>query len=217
MWRAYSSLDTGLKQTGRSTLPPPDRFIFAHTSNAYWRDYAKMNQYILHAAFPGMGLEFAQDWEDRMNTYRPWVMDRVVFADRAAAMKGQSFLNTARYAAQAFNLPGSANWWAPVRGNVVEFTGMRKEVGRGTTHKPVITYVSRQGWGRRMLIQEDHEKLVAALKRLEREHGYEVNIVKMDLLTREEQFRLASRTTVGFGIPSLPSLYLTYFIRHCRS
>jgi len=38
------------------------------------------------------------------------------------------------------------------------------------------------------------------LRRLERENGYEVNIVAMDKLTREEQIKLAARTTIMMGV-----------------
>jgi hypothetical protein len=74
-------------------------------------------------------------------------------------------------------------------------------VGRGTTDKPVITYISRQDWGRRMLIREDHEKLVEELYNLRDNYGYEVNVVSMDKLSRVEQLQLAARTTVCNNIP----------------
>lgn len=63
--------------------------------------------------------------------------------------------------------------------------------------RDVITYVSRQQWGRRMLKQDDHLRLVARLERLRESHGYEVNIVELDKMTRSEQIRLAARTTVS--------------------
>lgn len=63
--------------------------------------------------------------------------------------------------------------------------------------KPVITYVSRQDWGRRMLLPESHQSLVDALKELEKKYGWEVNIVAMDKLSRDEQIRLSARTTVS--------------------
>lgn len=150
----------------------------------------------MHAAFPSATLEFSDDWKDRAGTNRLWFFDRVVLGDRAAAMRGKPFVATERFASAAFELPGSAMWFEPVRSNVVEFAGLHRSEGGGTMHKPVITYVTRQEWGRRMLKPEDHEGLVRALKRLERERGWEVNIVAMDKLTREEQFQLAGRTTV---------------------
>ena len=40
--------------------------------------------------------------------------------------------------------------------------------------KPVITYVSRQEWGRRMLTPEAHESLVTELEKLREKYGWEV-------------------------------------------
>lgn len=197
MWRTYTSLDLGIQASGKTTLPPPRRLIFPHVKEAEWRDYAKMNQYIFHGAFPSTSMEYSENWNDRNETLKLWKFDRVVFIDRAAAMRVKKFSDVERYAAPSFELPGSPNFWEPLRTNVVEFAGGSRMAGAGTRSKPVITYVSRQAWGRRMLRPEDHETLVKALRRLERENGYEVNIVAMDLLTREEQIKLAGRTTVG--------------------
>ncbi|TXT11229.1 hypothetical protein VHUM_01980 [Vanrija humicola] len=69
-----------------------------------------------------------------------------------------------------------------------------------TPGTPVITYVSRQDWGRRMLKKKDHEGLVAALKGLEKKYGWEVNIVAMDKLSRDDQIHLAARTTIMMGV-----------------
>ncbi|ORX35950.1 hypothetical protein BD324DRAFT_629619 [Kockovaella imperatae] len=66
--------------------------------------------------------------------------------------------------------------------------------------KPVITYVSRQEWGRRMLRTEDHQALVKELETLREKYGWEVNIVSMDKLSREEQIRLSARTTIMIGL-----------------
>ena len=41
--------------------------------------------------------------------------------------------------------------------------------------KPVITYVSRQDWGRRMLLPGGHDSLVKELKELEKKYGWEVS------------------------------------------
>lgn len=65
--------------------------------------------------------------------------------------------------------------------------------------KPVITYISRQDWGRRMLKPESHAVFVEELKKLEEKYGWEVNIVAMDKLTRDEQIRLAARSTVSLS------------------
>lgn len=53
-----------------------------------------------------------------------------------------------------------------------EQKGMAKQAKVG---KPVITYVSRQEWGRRMLKKDGHESLVKELKELEKKYGWEVS------------------------------------------
>ena len=140
---------------------------------------------------------------------RPIVFDRVVIADRAAAMIGQSWLRTQRTASEPFALPGSAHWWSTMRNSVIGLSGLKTP--RGGNSNPVITYVSRQGWGRRMLIPEDHEKLVQELYVLRDTYGYEVNVVSMDKLSRMEQLHLAGRTTV-WAIFSPVSPFLKAFI-----
>jgi hypothetical protein len=177
-------------------LPPPRRLFFTRIDAGHWRDYASMNQWVLRTAFPSISMEFYDDWKDRASMGVPFVFDRVLFADRAAAMNGDNFLRTQRTASEAFALPGSPSWWSTFRNNVVEHTGLNASTGGGTRGTPVITYISRQAWGRRMLKQADHEKLVEELYKLRDQYGYEVNVVSMDQLSRDEQLWLAGQTTV---------------------
>jgi hypothetical protein len=169
-----------------------------------------MNQWVLRTAFPSISMEFSDDWKDRAAMGVPFVFDRVVFADRAASMNGANFLRTQRTASEAFTLPGSPYWWSTYRNNVIESTGLNASTGAGTRGNPVITYISRQDWGRRMLIQQDHDKLVEELYKLRDQHGYEVNVVSMDKLSPVEQLRLAGRTTVrAFPPPTRILIKLT--------
>lgn len=157
-----------------------------------------MNQWVVRSSFPSVTMEFVDDWRDRIDMGTTFVFDRVVLADRSAAMLSFNFARYQRTAAAAFPLPGSVNWWMPIRDNVVEFTGLDSEIGGGTRSTPVITYISRQDWGRRMLIKEDHDKLVEELYRLRDEYGYEVNVVSAEKMSRVEQIQLAARTTVSY-------------------
>ncbi|KAH0829221.1 hypothetical protein J3R83DRAFT_2785 [Lanmaoa asiatica] len=162
-WRTYSSLDPSISANGSSWLPALRRIWFVHADADHWRDYASMNQWVLRSAFPSATAEYSTDWQDRAEMGRPVILDRVIFSDRAAAMKGL-------------------------------------DEGFDEGSKPVITYVSRQEWGRRKLIQEDHEKLVKELYKLRDQHGVEVNVVSMDKLSHAEQLRLAARTTIMMGV-----------------
>lgn len=197
-WRTYSSLDPSITEDGNTTLPTPRRMLFPHLDADHWRDYAKMNQLVVRTSFPSILMEYKDDWADRMSTGRPTVFDRVVLADRASAINGVSWQRTQRTASEAFALPGSAHWWSAVRNSVVGLSGL--VTPRGGNSNPVITYISRQDWGRRMLIPEDHEKLVEELYVLRDTYGYEVNVVSMDKLSRMEQLHLAGRSTIMMGV-----------------
>lgn len=215
LWRTYSTLDEHIKSDGVSRLPAPRRLMFTHTESDKWRDYSKMNTFLCKSVFPSMAYEFQSEFQDRTDAGRPFIYDRVLFADRAAALRGSQFAQTWRTASEAMALPGSAYWWSPVRRNLLEFVGVPETtLHPSDLETPVITYVSRQDWGRRMLIKEDHDKLVRELNNLHEQYGYEVsgagqsipaftetalqvNIVSMDKLSRDEQIRLAARTTVS--------------------
>ena len=155
-----------------------------------------MNHWVLRTALPSVSMEFSHDWKNRAAMGVPFVFDRVLFADRSAAMNGANWLRTQRTASEAFTFPGSPNWWSSFRNNIIAYTGLNASTGAGTRGRPVITYISRQEWPRRKLLQKDHDKLVEELYKLRDKYGYEVNVVSMDLLSPAEQLRLAGRTTV---------------------
>ncbi|KAJ7457674.1 hypothetical protein B0H11DRAFT_2063041 [Mycena galericulata] len=199
-WRTYSTLDPSISASGNTTLPPPRRMLFNRLDASHWRDYSTMNQWVVRSSFPDLTMEFIDDWDDRVKMAAPFVLERVVLADRSAAMPALNYQRYQRTAATAFALPGSAHWWMTIRNNVVQFAGLDPEGGAGTMRRPVITYISRQEWGRRMLIPADHDKLVHALRKLEETYGYEVNVVVPEKMTRLEQLQLAARTTILMGV-----------------
>jgi len=155
-----------------------------------------MNEWVVRSSLPSVAMEFIDDWRDRAELGKPFVFHRVVVADRSAAMISSNFQRYQRTASVPFALPGSTNWWMPIRNNVVKFAGLKPDVGGGTTSTPVITYISRQNWGRRMLVPEHHEKLVRELHKLRATYGYEINVVEAEKMSRVDQIRLAARTTV---------------------
>ncbi|KAJ7808853.1 hypothetical protein B0H14DRAFT_3090989 [Mycena olivaceomarginata] len=189
-WRTYSSLDPSIPPEGTTTLPQPRHMFFNRVDAFRWRDPTEMNELVLRSSFPEVTMEFRDDWDDRVKMGVPFVFERVVLADRSSAMRAYNYQRYQRTAAVPFALPGSVNWWMTIRNNVVH----------STIATPVITYISRQEWGRRTLIQRDHEKLVQELYRLRDKHGWEVNIVRMEEVSRAEQIRIAVRTTIMMGV-----------------
>ncbi|KAG8993430.1 hypothetical protein FRB94_010811 [Tulasnella sp. JGI-2019a] len=210
LWRTYSSLDTKITAAGHTSLPQPRRFITPNILTSTWRDYAKMNQYVFHAALPSTGLEFKEDWTDRAEMYRPFVFDRIVLQDSTASRRDPEFYPVEKITGIADRLPKSVikdpsgrlrgNWWSPVRWNVVTFSGLTRDPELVLQNKPVITYVSRQSWGRRMLRSQDHDTLVRSLEQLREKHGWEVNVVELEGMSRMEQIKLVGRSTILMGV-----------------
>ena len=104
------------------------------------------------------------------------------------------------------------DYWAPIRNALAEnllgyipeldangaVTGPTSVPGLVTT-KPVVTYISRQGAGRR-LTDKDHEGLVEALRGLEQEGLCEVHIPMMERMSLQEQIALPAKSTVSMSI-----------------
>ena len=59
----------------------------------------------------------------------------------------------------------------------------------------VISYISRQS-SRRHLLEDDHAALVEALEEMTKKHGWELNVVQAEKLSKENQLAIAARTTV---------------------
>ncbi|KAI0356337.1 hypothetical protein OH77DRAFT_1520390 [Trametes cingulata] len=118
-------------------------------------------------------------------------------------------------------------WWEPVRRAVLRFAGVdertqdlgvkadavvdartRMQAGDAESTRAtaglrdseiVITYISRQA-SRRHLLDPDHAALVEALQEMCRKHGWELNVVEAEKLSKEQQLAIAARTTVMLGV-----------------
>jgi len=196
-WRTYSSLDPSISGSGISSLPAPRRIWFVHLDASQWRDKARFNEWVLRSSFPSLTAEYSNDWIDRAELGRPFLLDRVLLSDRAAAMRGNNYRETSRPSSEAFSLPESSHWWLPITTSVMEFAGLDEASILAASAPPVITYVSRQTSRGRMLITEHHDRLIKELYGLRDKYAYEVNVVNMENLSREAQIRLAARTTVS--------------------
>ncbi|KAF8316420.1 hypothetical protein DL93DRAFT_2056393 [Clavulina sp. PMI_390] len=235
-WRFLSGhLDKTIPRSGETALADPARAIFAHCGGATWRDKIGYNQYFLHATWPSIGLETAEDWAGRIRmtqgssgsaeengadgTARAWRFDRVLLVDRSAAFRGPTTgYYTHRTAGSAFlSTLGKASpyWWETVRRRVLSFSGVSNrtldyatgldpaapiKLSSDSEKQPiVISYVSRQGW-RRRLIEEDHELLEKSVKELCERKGWEYLLFHPEKYTLDEQLKIAARSTVMFGV-----------------
>jgi hypothetical protein len=226
LWRMYSSLDPHIPHTGETSLPPPRRLIFPHCDPILWRDKAGLNIFFLRTAFPGLSIEYEQDWAERSSigeggpssieeglaldqyprTARALVMDRVVLGDRAAWERSPHNVKNPEH---KYPLVVSRHWWAPVRRAVVEYAAGTREVvwpgeveldaiakGRTPKRERPVITYVNRQSTRRRLLDQDHEALVAALEELGRKYDYEVVVASMEFMNKFDQIYLSSRTTV---------------------
>lgn len=109
----------------------------------------------------------------------PFVFQRIVVADRAAAQRAASSSSSspAHHGEPVFSGPfglmGSEFWWEPIRRTLAAYFDVDEEKEKD---KKVVTYVSSQESSLR-LSDADHEELVRALKKMESDYGYEVHVV----------------------------------------
>ncbi|KAF7339005.1 hypothetical protein MVEN_01976700 [Mycena venus] len=161
---------------------------------------------------------------------RAWHFPLLLLTDRSASHRGDVCgSQTQRIAAEAFvemrrknQLVGLrvGGWWEPVRSAVLRFAGAEVQLpdyseqvvfdgdnAEGDPRLPmpakiVITYISRQSAGQRKLTPESHDELVKALKDLQERKGdkWELNVVEAEKITKDEQLKIAARTTILLGV-----------------
>ncbi|KAH8113857.1 hypothetical protein DFH11DRAFT_1878110 [Phellopilus nigrolimitatus] len=128
-----------------STLPPPDRTIFANTA----RSAVSETGYALafaRAAFPYMVHLFAEDWADLALTARPAFLDRVLLADRVAAEHGAQAFDFAHELVAPLQAAGSVgdekqkNGKAGVAATPIEATDKR------LAFSPAFALPARANW-----------------------------------------------------------------------
>ncbi|RDB30838.1 hypothetical protein Hypma_005828 [Hypsizygus marmoreus] len=210
LWRTYSSLDPIIDSSGRTTLPPPHRLVFPQVRvftdpdplpHFHWiprrRVDTGFHPFLLKAAFPQLTVLYLEDWEDYHKIEAPFVIERIVIADREAAEK------SARPDQPPFSLPfeltGSEHWWEPVRQSLVSYL----DLPESKKAKKVVTYVHRQSEQTGLkLHDDDHQSLVNALQKMGRDYGYEVHVVST--LPEEtgwtEKMEAIVKSTVVLGV-----------------
>ena len=76
LWTTYAA---GASPDGKAPLPFPERMVFTELNDPDWRDGSvKMNGFVLKHAFPGMGVQYKRDWEEKAEFGTVDVYDRVV-------------------------------------------------------------------------------------------------------------------------------------------
>lgn len=127
-------------------LQPPhlSRVVFLNARHFEWKDTPGFNAFFIHAAFPSLDIEDAEDWYDRCvatfahpKSQRPekaWHLPIALLADRSAAHRGEACgSRTQRIAAEAYEymvkkkgIDTFGRWWSHIRHKVYRFAGAEK-------------------------------------------------------------------------------------------
>jgi hypothetical protein len=187
----YSGLDTSIDASGRTVLSPPRRLWFPRIPTfsdlkpklgdlllelavVRTRSPTGFHPYLTKVAFPGLGVMYKEDWNDYQSMQVPFVLERVVIADRGAAAEASS--QRPVFAGLFEDFEASAHWFEPIRKTLA--LSLDVEDGLERERKRVVTYLSAQDESPGLILREDdHNALVDALKKMGRRRGYEVNIV----------------------------------------
>ncbi|TFK25334.1 hypothetical protein FA15DRAFT_590707 [Coprinopsis marcescibilis] len=222
MWRVYSTLAYGTTN-GNSPpsvdpLPFPSRFLMPAVEGDQWRDRAGVIGPLMRAAFPAMLIEKADWWADLAKLGTTVVFERTVIISRYNAHNHPSFGIWHKMIAGTMSLVAPDGYWEPIRKSLVRNTigyvpaidskgrilrssmpASRSDELEPAHEKPVVTYISRQGAGRR-LNEEDHVRLVESLRGLESEGLCRFEMPMMEKLTINGQLAVGARTTILVGV-----------------
>ncbi|KAJ7599181.1 hypothetical protein C8J56DRAFT_916015 [Mycena floridula] len=207
-WRVYSKLS--MEEDGSIVaLPFPERFLMPFVSRGTWRDRAGVSGPLMRAGFPRASIEESDYWDDLLRLNVTMVFDRAMVINRETAHRHPFGGVWYKMAAGTWNVTVRDRFWEPVREstlkNLLGYVPRLDERGSviappaAISSRPIVTYISRQGAGRRLLAQ-DHDLLVQALMELEVEGLCDVHVVQMERLSLQEQLALVSRSTILLGV-----------------
>ncbi|KAF8868856.1 hypothetical protein BD779DRAFT_1793224 [Infundibulicybe gibba] len=138
-----------------------------------------------HTRLSSTAIETSYYWNDLIKLNQTVAFERAMVISRPAAHRSPLGSVWFKMIASTTNISAPAKFWEPV-----------------ASSKPVVTYISRQGGGRR-LRDADHQGLVAALEELEAEGVCEVFVARMETMSIKEQVAAAARSTVSFSVRRL--------------
>lgn len=141
---------------------------------------------------------YYHDFLDLHESEFPYVLERVVIADREAATKGSSSGGFPYWSAPFKDLTASKNWWEPVRSGLSHVMRVAEN-----SNEVVVTYISRQDVESGPTLKlEDHNVLVKELEKLARDAICTIKVVPHSA-SWQDKLSAILRSTVW----SLPPLF----------
>ena len=186
----YSSLDTEITSDGTTSLAFPSRIAYPRipyfsdtqpprvgdgTDELIPRARSKLGlpHSLMKSLLPSTGIAYYHDLLDLHESEFPYVLERVVIADREAATKASSRDGLPYWSAPFKDLTTSKNWWEPMRSGLSRVMRVAED-----SNEVVVTYITRQGVKSGPTLRpEDHDVLVKELEKLASDAKCTVKIV----------------------------------------
>ncbi|ODN99354.1 hypothetical protein L198_03196 [Cryptococcus wingfieldii CBS 7118] len=150
---------------------------------------------------PDTVVEEPSIFEDRVRSGMTFLFDKITIADRWAAHRlGKDVRQWNKATGDLPSLSVPSNWMDPMR-NRLKALGMAEGCSpqRKRAGVPVVVYINRQLTKRRMA-DEDAAALLVEMERLDAEGVIEFHNAQMEKLHRVQQFCLALRGDIMFGV-----------------
>jgi len=177
--RTYSSLDTEVTSDGATTLALPSRIAYPRIT--YFSDPQPLvveggsdeliprtrtefglPHTMTKSLLPSTGILYYRDWLDLHESEIPYVLERVVIADRKAATRASAGDGLPYWSAPFQDFTAPKDWWEPVRSGLSH--AMRVA---DNSNEVVVTYISRQDVKSGPTLRPgDHDVLVKELEKL---------------------------------------------------
>jgi hypothetical protein len=199
--RLYSTLNISSPQL----LPPPHRLLFPSIPTFVdprprpddetvprQRSNIGISPQVLKAAYPSLvGAQFAEDFDDYVDIDVPFLLDRLVIADRSAARRAELHRGVPAWSQPFIALRAREDWFEPMRRTLAEY--FDEDTSTSGTH--TITYLSRQaGVEGERLLATDHATLLDALQKVARTSGVKVHVVDENASWSERMHAIVQST-----------------------
>ncbi|KAL0253653.1 hypothetical protein I308_101028 [Cryptococcus tetragattii IND107] len=166
-----------------------------------WRDRARITTWFQQSILPDTVIEESSIYEDRQVSQMTFIYEKISIADRWAAHRvGQEVKYWNKAIADLPLLKVPSTWMDPMR-NRLKALAMAEDCNpqRERAGVPVVVYINRQLTHRR-LVDEDAKALLEEMAKLDKEGVIEFHNAQMEKLPRVQQFCLALRADIMFGV-----------------
>jgi len=188
--KTYGSLDTDVSSDGVTALALPSRIVYPRIT--YFSDPQPLvveggadeliprtrtefglPHTLTKSLLPSTGILYYRDWLDLHESEIPYVLERVVIADRRAATRASTGDGLPYWSAPFKDFTTSKDWWEPLRSGLSRVMRVAEN-----SDEVVVTYISRQEVESGPTLRPgDHDVLVKELEKLGRDTKCTIKVV----------------------------------------